>query len=227
MEAQGAAAARPLRHEQADAQAGEDTGGGGIDIGCQCRLDAAAQEQHAPRRAGAALRRQRAAGGQRFRRQLVGQGRWQQRAQQLAQSHGRREKRGARQPLLEQPAQEPFRRPAPRLRFDDTATNVEQAAELHARRAGRLASPARQTTIKVEPGAGGRRPALQHLLDEVDAAARPVEFVPQQLVSRAGSRAEATVHALAEDFGGLPALGRIADEISEIGSHRLGAQSSA
>ena len=50
-----------------------------------------------------------------------------------------------------------------------------------------------------------------HLLDQVDAAARPVEFVAEQLVGRAGRGAKAAMHALAQDRVGLAAVGRVAD----------------
>ena len=52
-----------------------------------------------------------------------------------------------------------------------------------------------------------RRLAFEHLLDQVDAAARAVELVAQQLVGRAGGGAEAAVHALAQDRLGLAAVG--------------------
>ena len=60
--------------------------------------------------------------------------------------------------------------------------------------------------------------ALEHLLHQVDAAARAVELVAEQLVGRAGGRAEAAVHALAQDGVGLPALRRVADEVGEVRS---------
>ena len=48
--------------------------------------------------------------------------------------------------------------------------------------------------------------ALEHLLDQVDAPARAVELVAQQLVGRARRRAEAAMHARAQDRVGLAAL---------------------
>jgi hypothetical protein len=48
---------------------------------------------------------------------------------------------------------------------------------------------------------GGRRPVvLQHLLDQVDAAARRIELVAEQHIGRAGRGAEAAMHAGAEDL---------------------------
>ena len=51
--------------------------------------------------------------------------------------------------------------------------------------------------------------ALEHLLDQVDAPARAVELVAQQLIGRAGRRAETAVHAGAQDRVGFAALGRV------------------
>ncbi len=52
---------------------------------------------------------------------------------------------------------------------------------------------------------GGRLPVrrttvLEHVLDEVDAAARAVEFVAEHDVGRAGRGAEAAVHAGAQNL---------------------------
>ena len=66
------------------------------------------------------------------------------------------------------------------------------------------------------------RRALQRLLDEVDAPARAVQLVAQQLVGRAGRGAEAAVHALAQDGVGLAPLGRVADEIGQLSLHGAG-----
>ena len=50
--------------------------------------------------------------------------------------------------------------------------------------------------------------ALEQLLDQIDAAARPVELIAQHLIGGAGRVAEAAVHALAQDRLGLLAVGR-------------------
>ena len=65
----------------------------------------------------------------------------------------------------------------------------------------------------------GRLAAFQHLLDEIDAPARAVELVAQQLVGRTGRGAESAVHARAQDRVGLVAVGRVADEVGERGLH--------
>ena len=60
--------------------------------------------------------------------------------------------------------------------------------------------------------------ALEHLLDQVDAAARAVELVAEQLVGRAGRGAEAAVHALAQDGLGLDAVGGAGEFGGEVRS---------
>ena len=87
------------------------------------------------------------------------------------------------------------------------AADLDQPAVLHARRAGRLAGAAGEAAVEVELRSRGRRRALEHLLHQVDAAARPVELVAEQLVGRAGRGAEAAVHALAQDRLGLAPVG--------------------
>ena len=56
---------------------------------------------------------------------------------------------------------------------------------------------------------------------QVDAAARAVELVAEQLVGRTGGVAEAAMHALAQDGVGLPALGRVANESCKLCLHGL------
>ena len=61
--------------------------------------------------------------------------------------------------------------------------------------------------------------AFQILLHQVNAPARRIQFVAEDLIGRAGGEAKAAVHAAAQDAFGLDALGRIADEIGELGLH--------
>jgi len=55
-------------------------------------------------------------------------------------------------------------------------------------------------------GAPADLAAFQHLLDEIDAAARPVQLVAEKLVGGASGIAEAAVHAAAQDGLGVPAI---------------------
>ena len=78
---------------------------------------------------------------------------------------------------------------------------IDQVHVVHARRAGRHAAEAAQAAVDVGDGRLVRHPAVfQHVLDEVDAAARAVELVAQHLVGRAGRRAEAAMDAGPQDL---------------------------
>ena len=78
---------------------------------------------------------------------------------------------------------------------------VDQMHVVHARRTGRHAGKARQAAVDVHDDVRGRRPVvLQHVLDQVDAAARRIELVAVEHIGRAGRGAEAAMHAGAQDF---------------------------
>lgn len=66
---------------------------------------------------------------------------------------------------------------------------------------------------------------FQHILDQVDAAARAIQLIAQHLICRAGRSAEAAMHTGPEDF--ICALGaRIAQLLfAECRLHRLPHQS--
>ena len=70
-------------------------------------------------------------------------------------------------------------------------------------------------------GLAGRLLAFEHLLDQVDAAARAIELVAEQLVGGACGVAEAAVHTLAQDGLGLAAFGGVHEFGRELGLHWL------
>ncbi len=72
---------------------------------------------------------------------------------------------------------------------------------MHARGAGGHAGQAAQAAVDMLDGLRVGRPVvLQHVLDQVDAAARAVELVAQHLVGRAGRGAEPAMDAGAQDL---------------------------
>ena len=73
--------------------------------------------------------------------------------------------------------------------------DVEQRVIRHARRTGGLAIAAGQAPVEMQLRLVGHRFAFEHLLDQIDASARPVEFVAEQLIGRAGRIAETAMHA--------------------------------
>ena len=81
---------------------------------------------------------------------------------------------------------------------------VDQVHVVDARGAGRHAGEAGEATVEVLHRRFRRGlAALQHVLDEVDAAARGIELVAQQHIGGAGGGAEAAMHAFAQDGVGF------------------------
>src|SRR5579871_1651158 len=79
---------------------------------------------------------------------------------------------------------------------------------VHARWAGGHAGEAGETSVDVFDDFRGWRPVFfQHLLDQVDAAARAIEFVAEQDIGRTGRGAEPAMHAFAQDGVGLGDIG--------------------
>src|SRR3954467_867367 len=98
------------------------------------------------------------------------------------------------QRALQEPAPEAIRGLAFHLGLDDVAADVHELPVLDSRGASRLARPAREAAIEVQLRAPRDRGALEHLLHEVDAPARAVELVAQEVVRRARRQAEAAMH---------------------------------
>src|ERR1700722_11310 len=91
---------------------------------------------------------------------------------------------------------------------------------VHARRAGGHAGEAGKTAIDVLDDFRRRRAVFfQHLLDEIDSAARTIEFIPQQDVGRAGRGAEPAMHAGPQDLVGFGNIGIGELRQAEFGLH--------
>ena len=99
---------------------------------------------------------------------------------------------------------------------------IDQVHVVHAGRTGGHAGQAGQAAVDVPHHLlGGGTAGLQHVLDQVDAAARAVEFVAEQQEGRAGGGAEAAMHAGAQHLVGRGGV-RIAQLLrGEIGLHRF------
>ena len=120
----------------------------------------------------------------------------------------RRNSFGSRQHAPKHPAQQPLgQRPAV-VPFDPDAGLIDQVHVVHPRRTGRHAGQARQAAVDMLDHVLRRRPVLlQHLLDQVDAAARAIELVAEQHIGRTGRGAEAAMHAGAQDLVGFRDVG--------------------
>ena len=215
VQADRAAAARVGRDDRLDAERVQHARGRDVDVRQHRRLNAAAEHQHLAR-----MREVRPFEQPRARRHLVAQPLRQQRPHVLAKPHHRREQRLVRHQAREQAAHETLLHRALHLRLDVLAADLHEPAVLDAGRAGRLAAAAREAAVEVLLRAARDRRPFDHLLDQVDPAARTVEFVAEQLVGRAGRGAEPAMHALAQYRVGFVAVGRIADEIGEVRLHR-------
>ncbi len=76
-----------------------------------------------------------------------------------------------------------------------------------------------EAAIQVQLGFGRGGGAFEHLLDQVDAPARPVQFVAQQLVGRAGGVAEPAMHTGAQNLVRFFGAGQSFGLFAEIGLH--------
>ncbi|GAC1630475.1 MAG: hypothetical protein NVS9B10_22920 [Nevskia sp.] len=199
---------------RAEAERIEHARRGRVDVRRQRRLHAALGDQHAARMTRGRPRRR----GPR-QRHLRSEGLRQQRPEPAAESEQRGEAPRLRQHEAQQGAAQALPARARHALLDDLAADVDEPPVLHAARAGRLAGAAAQAAVEMRLRLGRDRLAFEHFLDLVDAAARAVELVAEQLVSRTGRVAETAVHAGAQDAVGLPALRRVADVGGEIGLH--------
>ena len=78
---------------------------------------------------------------------------------------------------------------------------VDQMHVIDARRAGGHAGEAGQAAVDMRDDLLVGGPAvLQHVLDQVDSPARRIQFVAEHHIGRAGRRAEAAMHAVAQDL---------------------------
>src|SRR6202790_2668096 len=91
---------------------------------------------------------------------------------------------------------------------------------VHAGGTGGHAGETGETAVDVLDHLRGWRPVfLQHLLDEIDSAARAIELVAEQHVGRASRGAESAMHAGPQDLVGLRNIGIGELRQAEFGFH--------
>src|SRR5690242_13560241 len=118
--------------------------------------------------------------------------------------------------------QQPFGPGAAVMRLDVAAAVIDEVHVMHARWAGRHTGETGEAPVDVLDGFGADRlAALEHILYQVDAAARAVELVAEQDISRTGCSAEAAMNAGAQDLfrGGGIRIGELRQR--ELGPHAL------
>lgn len=88
--------------------------------------------------------------------------------------------------------------------FDMGASMIDQMHVIHAGGTGGGAGKAGKTAVDMgDDLAVGRATVFQHVLDEVDAAARTVQLVAERDIGGTGGGAEAAMHTFAQDFFGF------------------------
>jgi hypothetical protein len=197
---QRTATAGVRRSDQRHAQTVEHACGGGIDAGIDVGLHAAFQKQHAPGVRADGPRRHRSRLGHAA-PQAIGQ----EGAHAAAKLQQPAEQAGREQETAQAFAAQLIGRRTRHMSLDPLPADVDQVAIFHAGRTGRLAVAAGQAAVEMPPGGLAGRAGLEHLLHEIDAPARAVQLVAEQLVGRAGGVAEAAMDAISQDAVGLAA----------------------
>ena len=205
------------RGRHADAEAVQHARGSRVGVGRQARLHAAFEHQHVARMAGLRTRFRRA----HFTRQVRLQAGRHQRPQRVAGAQQRLEQRRARHHGAQAAAYQALAQGARHLLLDEVAADIQQVVVLHAGRAGGFAVAAGQAAVQMQLGALGDFAALEHLLHQVDAPARAIQFVADQLIGRTGGVAEAAVHARAQDALGFLGARQALGLFAQIGLHGL------
>ena len=161
-----------------------------------------------------AARRQRQQRAQHFRREPG------ERFSEPRQVQRRAQPGRAGQHPAEQPPQQPLAQWPAVMLFDMAPAVIDEVHVVHPGRAGRHAGQARQAAVDMLDGFRRDLPAfLKHVLDQVDAAARAVEFVAEQHVGRAGRGAKPAMDAAPQDLFRLRDIG-----VGELGQRKFGLQ---
>src|SRR3954451_4121018 len=91
---------------------------------------------------------------------------------------------------------------------------------VHAGRTRRHAGKAGETPVDVLDYFGGWLPVLlQHLLDEINPAARAIQFIPKQYIGRTGRRAKSAMHTGTQNLVGFRNIGIGELSQAEFGLH--------
>ena len=135
----------------------------------------------------------------------------------------RGKKPGARHGETKHAAQQPFE-PRPVIGILNMhAGLINKMHVIDTRGTRRHAGQARQAAVNVFDRFNCcRLILLKHVLDEVNAAARAVEFIAEQHIGRAGCRAEAAMHTRAQYLVGLGGVRVLQLFGGEIGLHVSG-----
>ena len=197
-----------------NAQAVQNGCRGHVGTGRHGRLHATVEDEHAPRSGLPLHRLRRLPGGH-----LLLKGGGHEGPHRLTELDQGRHASGKREHLAQHPAPQPICCRALHALVDDLPPDVQQAMVVHTGRTGGHAAHAGETAVQVLLSRGGGFGALQDLFDLVDASPRPVQLVPEKLVSGTGGGTETTVDAGPKDPVSLPALGGFTNKVGKVGLH--------
>ncbi len=142
-----------------------------------------------------------------------------QRTREPAQHQSEPEASRMRQDFRQEEAPAALNGRAAPLRFDAAPGEIDEMHIVDAARTGGHAGEAREAAVDMVGRRRRHLALLEHLLHQVDAAARAVALIAREHVSRAGRRAEAAMNATAQDFVGAGdrRIGEL--DVVEIGLH--------
>ncbi len=109
----------------------------------------------------------------------------------------------------------------PHPRFDHDPSQIEQTSVTHPGRTGAFTGPAAQTAVQMPLRQSGNRIPLQHLLEQVDAPPRPIQFITQQLIGGTGRIAESTVYTAAQNCLQIPVFRFVLDKFRQSSLHAV------
>jgi hypothetical protein len=108
--------------------------------------------------------------------------------------------------------------------FNEFSANIDEPAIFNATGASTLAIATCEATIEMKLRAPGGFATFKHLLDEVNASPRPIQFVSEELVRWTGGIAETTMHAFAHYCLGLLGVGCPFKLRTQVSLHRRSSQ---
>ncbi len=205
-----AATARVLGADQTDAEPVQDPRRHRVGGGCGGGLHAAVEHQHLARMTDDGPRRRRL-----HRRYFFAHHGRQQRPQRAADTQQHGEAPWIRNQRTQHASLHAFSQRARHFFLHHRPADIHQPAVTHPRRTSGFTGTAGETAVEMQLGLRGDRAALQHLFDEINAAARTVELIAEQLIGGTSGGAKTAVHARAQDGIRLPTFGRVFQRIAE------------
>ncbi len=113
----------------------------------------------------------------------------------------------------------PAAKPPPHFLFNNTPTNIHQPPVADARWTNRLAGATSKAPVKMQLRLFRHRRAFHYLFHQVNAPARTIQFIAQQLVCRANGKTEPAMDTAPQYGVCFLSFGSILNEIGETGLH--------